>query len=179
MELVCFLAAKNSGTRCFLRLTDVLNALAQHHLVKDLASSHADKGVVHVRRMARSHLRLGIMAIESGRGNGPLSLLSSGSALSALAGVLHDGFRSGLLDGSIAVGRDSFRGGCGGETAGGGVDALESALRLACFEHCDEWRALWRSVAGEERRGANGQVAGLKVGGGRAGYLKDKRNAWW
>jgi hypothetical protein len=34
---------------CAQRLTDVLDALPEHHLVEDLATVLADEGVVHLR----------------------------------------------------------------------------------------------------------------------------------
>lgn len=127
-----------------MQRTNVLHTLAQHHLVEDLATLHADERVVHLRLVARGHLRCRVIAIEGRGGNRSLGLLGGGSALGALDGVLHDGLLSALLDGGIAVGRDGGRRGRRRETAGGAVEALESATRLACFEHCDEWRALRR-----------------------------------
>jgi hypothetical protein len=48
--------------------TDVLDALAEHHLVKDFSSSHADERVVHLGRAVwLQWLDIVVLAIESRR----------------------------------------------------------------------------------------------------------------
>lgn len=103
----------------------MLDALAQHHLVEDLATRHADKRVVHCgRAVLLQGLDLGVvMAIEGGRRSGARLRLrgGGGGALGALGIFVGDFGRERL--GRAAVGRDGGRGRGGGEAAG----ALESA----------------------------------------------------
>ena len=48
--------------------TDVLDTLAEHHLVEDLSTSHADERVVHLGRAVRLQwLDIVVFAIESRR----------------------------------------------------------------------------------------------------------------
>lgn len=118
-----------------ISLTDVFHALPQHHLVKNLSSSHADESVFQFRlpvRLERLEVPAGVMAIEcrawsrSVRGRGS----SSGALLAVRAAR-----GSGGGGCSLRVRRDG--GSRGGGREGSDVcEGLDSPLRWFLV-HCD------------------------------------------
>ena len=100
--------------------TDVLDALAEHHLVEDFSTSHADKRVVHCGRTVLLQWLdiLVILAIEGGRRSRPRRCLCGSSRLGALRSLrifLGDFGRDSLC--RPAEGRDGESLCCGGKVA--------------------------------------------------------------
>lgn len=65
--------------------TDVLDALAEHHLVEDFSSSHAYEGMVHLRRAVRlQRLDVAVVLAVEGRRRSRAVLCLSGRRCGAL-----------------------------------------------------------------------------------------------
>lgn len=80
----------------------MLDALAQHHLVEDLATGHANKRVVHLRS-AVGLQRLDaavVLAVEGGRWAGARLCLRGGSGGALCADILLDDLCGGGLGGT-------------------------------------------------------------------------------
>lgn len=106
--------------------TDVLDVVAEHHLVEDLSTRHADERVIHGGRAVRLQWLdiVAVLAIEGRRRPCPrLRLCSCGGALRPLRIVL-GAFCGGCLRGS-AEGREGVSLCAGGKAA----CALESVDR--------------------------------------------------
>jgi hypothetical protein len=113
--------------------TDVLDILAQHDLVEDLAARHADERVVHLRRLVgregRDIVSRVVLAIEGGRGSSSLGGLggsSGGGGLGALC-VFGEDF-GGCCEGWFPVWGDGEVAWRRGKRACGPVQTLHGSL---------------------------------------------------